>query len=130
TVDLPGLEAKPPNKFTKWLGFLLDTKLSFADHVAHWATKAKRLGDHLRSLGNTVRGPPPGPMREAVRACVVSVALYGAEAWYPGETDARERPIRTKTLVGKIERVVANACRAAVPAYSTAPNHALLWEAG
>src|SRR5262249_10811429 len=118
------------NQSTKWLGVVLDKRLSFAEHVAHWTTKAKRLGDHLRSLGNTTRGPPPGPMREAVRACVTSVALYGAEAWYPGETDSRGRPTRIKVLRRKPERAISNAGRAAVPAYSTTPNNAILREAG
>ena len=61
---------------------------------------------------------------------MTSVALYGAEAWYPGETDSRGRPTRTKVATGKIERAIANACRAVVPSYCTTPNNAILREAG
>ena len=80
----------------------------------------------MRSLGNTVRGPPLGLMREAVHAYVVSVALHRAEAWYLGEMDSKGRPTKTKGLAEKIERAIANACRTAVPAYSTFLNYALL----
>ena len=57
---------------------------------------------------------------------MTSVALYGAEAWYLGETDTRGRLTRTKGLVGKIERAIASACRAAVLAYRTTLNNAIL----
>ena len=69
----------------------MDRKLSFRDHVNYWAVKAERLGAHLRFLGNTTRGAPPHAMREAVRACVISMATYGAEAWYPSEKDSKGR---------------------------------------
>jgi len=62
--------------------------------------------------------------------CVISTALYGAEAWYPGETDSRGRPTRTKGVVGKIEQAIASASRAAIPTYRTAQNNAILREAG
>ena len=76
-----------------------------------------------------MRGPPPGPIREAIHAYVKSVALYNAEVWYPGETYTKGCLIRTKAQVGKIERAIASACQATVLAYSTTPNNAILREA-
>jgi len=60
----------------------------------------------------------------------MTVALHGAEAWYPGEFDSRGRLTRTKAAVDRIKRAIANACRAAIPTYRTAPNNAILREAG
>ena len=80
TVKLPGLNPGPPSQSTRYLRLFLDKRLSFTAHVKHWAIKARRLGDYLRSLSSTVRGAPLGPIREAVRACVISTTLYGVEA--------------------------------------------------
>ena len=46
--------------------------------------KAHKVTSLLRSLNRTVRGMPPNQAAKAVQACVVPVATYGAEVWWPG----------------------------------------------
>lgn len=130
TLVLPDLGPVQQKESTKWLGVHLDKKLTFKNHVQAWTAKAARIGSALRSLSNTTTGAPPGPMRQAIKACVVSIATHGQEAWYPGTHDYKGRPTRVKGLVYMINSTIANACRAAVPAYRTAPHDALLREAG
>ena len=79
-----GLLPEPPASESRWLGAILDTRLSWRPHVKTWAAKASRIGAHLQRLSGTKRGAPPQPLRTAVQACVVSVATYAAEAWFPG----------------------------------------------
>ena len=57
---------------------------------------------------------------------MISVTLYGAEAWYLGEIDTRGRLTRTKGLVGKIKRAIVSAYHAAIPAYRTTLNNTIL----
>ena len=72
----PTEEDKP----VRWLGVLLDRKLTFKAHVAAMAAKAAGHAAGIKALGNTVRGAPPRLLRQAVQACVVPVLCYGAEA--------------------------------------------------
>ncbi|KAH7169806.1 uncharacterized protein B0J16DRAFT_276730, partial [Fusarium flagelliforme] len=77
---------KHPEQALRWLGIWLDSRLSFRIHVETWTAKAQAVAYHLRGLANTVHGPLPSSVRNAVRACVEPVLLHGSEAWYPGTT--------------------------------------------
>ena len=66
---------------TRWLGVVLDTKLSFREHIRRWSGKAKQVACFVRSLGNTARGLPPAAASKLIRACALPVALFGAEAY-------------------------------------------------
>lgn len=71
---------KLPKMAMRWLGIWLDSTLTFRTHVEKWMTKAQAVAYHLRGLTNTKRGPLPSAVRNAIRACVEPVFLYGAEA--------------------------------------------------
>ena len=68
----------------RWLGVLFDRTLSFKWHAKSLAAKAYKISQALRSFSNTVRGVPPHLMRQAVVACVLPVAYFAAETWWPG----------------------------------------------
>src|SRR5439155_14094905 len=53
---------------------------------------------HLKSLSNTIRGAQPNLLHQAVRACVLPILLYAAEAWWPGKS----RPNRGKIISNRI----------------------------
>ncbi|EED14280.1 ankyrin repeat and socs box protein, putative [Talaromyces stipitatus ATCC 10500] len=72
--------------YLRWLGILFDKKLTFKWHVGEAASKALTVANALRSLGNTVRGVKPHLLQQAVSACVLHKAYYGAETWWPGRT--------------------------------------------
>lgn len=50
TVTLPGLGAIAPSPYTRWLGILLDTKLSFRPHINWVFSRGRQLALHLRRL--------------------------------------------------------------------------------
>ncbi|POS87655.1 hypothetical protein EPUL_002428 [Erysiphe pulchra] len=62
-----------------WLGIWLDRKLSFLDHATKWAAKASSVSGFLRRFNNSQRGLSRQLERQAIKACVIPVALYGAE---------------------------------------------------
>ncbi|WP_190869054.1 hypothetical protein, partial [Actinomadura sp. RB99] len=76
---------EPSRGPVRWLGAFFDPKLTFKAHVNTWCAKALRVANHLRSLNKTRKGAPPNSMALAASACVLPVALYAAEAWWPGK---------------------------------------------
>lgn len=127
----------PANQVTRWLGVWMDRKLSFLHHTRHWAAKGMAVAAHLRRLNKTVIGSPPHLVRQAVKTCILPTALYGAEAWWPGEstlTWRNKKPKETKHRCGQhmklLTKVLHMGLRAILPAYRTAPISALHREAG
>ncbi|KAI1005027.1 hypothetical protein K3495_g3185 [Podosphaera aphanis] len=91
---------KTNRPYTRWLGVYFDRTLSFKWHVRFLANKALVVGNALRSLGNTLRDVPLKLLRQAVTACVLPIACYGAETWWPGLTHAIS-PTRTVSILVK-----------------------------
>ncbi|EED12709.1 reverse transcriptase, putative [Talaromyces stipitatus ATCC 10500] len=117
---------------TPSLGILYDKKLTFKWHVGKIASKALTVANALRSLGNTARGVKPYLLQQAVLACVLHKAYYGAETWWPGRT--RPGPTQTSNRVGeylkKLTKVVLTGARAVLPVFRTTPISVLYWESG
>jgi hypothetical protein len=72
---------------TKWLGFWLDSKLSFKTHFEKRLASAKEALQRVASLSDINGGLPVNLMRRVVVAAVTSVALYGSEIWWRGQQD-------------------------------------------
>ncbi|GAB7336743.1 hypothetical protein MBLNU13_g10839t1 [Cladosporium sp. NU13] len=72
---------------TKWLGFWLDSKLSFKTHFENRMTSAKCALQRVASLSRSNGGLPMNLMRRVVVAAVTSVALYGSEVWWRCQQD-------------------------------------------
>lgn len=68
----------------RWLGVYLDPRLSFKQHVSTWCGKTLKLAQHMRRLNSVKRGAAPKALISAVDSCVIPVATYGAEVWWPG----------------------------------------------
>ncbi|KAI0992436.1 hypothetical protein K3495_g15749 [Podosphaera aphanis] len=119
--------------YLKWLGINFDKKLTFKYHIQIQAAKALKVANALRCLGNTVRGVPPHLSRQAVIACVLPIANFGAETWWPGVSRKKGNKIvsnRVGRHLAKLDKVYSAAARAILPAYRTVPSPALLREAG
>jgi hypothetical protein len=120
-VTLPGIGEITPSLYTRWLGVLLDTKLTFKAHINWVFSRGKQLAQHLKRLSNTQRGCPAASMRVAVIQCVFPTALYGAEVFYTGK--------RQQWVVNSLLSLFRKAALAIIPAYKTTPTAALLREA-
>lgn len=125
------------NQSTRWLGIWLDRKLSFLDHATKWSAKGISVSGFLRRLNNTQRGSSPQLVRQAIKACVIPVVLYGAEVWYPGTTEFGSRNgkhflknSRNGKQVSRLNRAIISGLRAVLPVYKTTPLPILYRESG
>lgn len=122
-----------PAEYIRWLGVYLDPQLSFKRHVSTWCGKGLKLAQHMRRLNSVKRGAAPIALITAVNSCIVPVATFGAEVWWPGLA----RPSAYKTVTpptsyhcGLIDKVIHMAIRAALPVWRTTPNVVLHREGG
>lgn len=122
-----------PADHIRWLGIHLDNRLNFKHHVATWSSKALKIAHHLRRLNYVKRGAAPRALVTAVEACVVSVATYGADVWWPGISRPTKKGIttpKTTYLCNLIDKVIHQGLRAALPVWKTTPNVVLHREGG
>lgn len=125
------------NQVTRWLGIWLDRKLSFLTHTKNWTAKAFAVAAHLRRLNNTQRGSPPHLVQQAIKTCVLSTALYGVEAWWPGESIITWNKGNHKLLKNRsglhlkqFSKAIISGIRAALPVFKTTPLPVLHRESG
>jgi hypothetical protein len=64
-----------------WLGFFLDTKLSYRKHVQIEVAAAQKVLQHIRRLENTQRSLSTQATRQLYTACILSTADYGVQLW-------------------------------------------------
>jgi hypothetical protein len=132
-AETHSIEAIPLDGAVRYLGIWLDQKLRFRKHVDTMAAKARRAVGGIKALSNTVRGAPVQLLRQAVQACVLPILCYGAEAWWPGKSRAvrgRETSNQVDGLVKRLDLVLRDALRGALPVYRTTPIPALHRELG
>ena len=119
----------------RWLGVWFDRKLKFRRHVSERTAKARQVAQHIRNLARTKDGPPASSLRKAVTTCVLSSALYGAEAWYGGRTRPSQHKkngatIEVSTRLGGLIKMVQSAitlaAREVLPVWRTTPLPALM----
>ena len=114
-----------PSKDIRWLGMRLDNRLSFKAHIDEWSGKAARTANFLRRINKTRKGAPPDAVAIAAKGCVLPLALYGAEAYFPGETRCSiRRPYQDVQTgytgrINKIQRALQAAARAVIPVWKT-----------
>ncbi|KAI0069733.1 hypothetical protein K474DRAFT_1566293, partial [Panus rudis PR-1116 ss-1] len=68
-----------PKPIIRYLGFYLDSKLTFKEHIRFYATKASSASQCMRMLGNSCRGLSPIHKRRLYIANILPVMLYGAQ---------------------------------------------------
>jgi ribonuclease HI len=69
---------------TRWLGILLDPKLSLRTHFKDRLQKAQNTEKRIRALCRT-SGLSPGAIWKIQKATIPAIALYGAELWWHGQ---------------------------------------------
>ena len=121
------IQPTPIKGCLRWLGVRFDRKLSFKLHVEHAVEKAKRAAGALRMLSGCAKGAPAALMRRAVTTCVLPVAMFASETWWPPPNSPSRR---ARGLAEKVDLALRVALRAALPAYRTTPTHLLHHAAG
>lgn len=122
-----------PVEYIRWLGVYLESHLTFRQHIATWCGKALKIAQHMRRLNTVRRGAAPGLLVMATNACVVPVAMYGAEVWWPGMTRPAAKGAvtpQTTHLCSLIDRALHLALRAELPVWRTILNAVLHRESG
>ncbi|GJE94756.1 hypothetical protein PsYK624_109280 [Phanerochaete sordida] len=71
-----------PSRSMRYLGFYLDPKLSFRDHVRFYGRRATSTVAALRMLGNSNRGLSTVDKRRLYLSNVLPVLTYGAQLWW------------------------------------------------
>lgn len=71
----------------KWLGFWLNSKLSFKTHFENRLVSAKGALLRVATLSRNIGGLSINLMRRVAVAAVTLVALYGSEVWWRGQQD-------------------------------------------
>ena len=69
-------------KVMRYLGFYLDPKLNFKEHIRYYTMKAASTVNTLRMLGNLSRGLSPVDKRRLYIANVMPVMTYRAHLWW------------------------------------------------
>ncbi|EED17290.1 hypothetical protein TSTA_111340 [Talaromyces stipitatus ATCC 10500] len=101
-------------------------------------SKALTIASALRSLGNMVHGMRPHLLQQAILACILRKAYFGAETWWPGRTHPRSRPqadtLPISNLVNKhlmdLSTVILIGARAVLPVFHTTQVPVLHRESG
>src|SRR5690606_13498767 len=85
-LRLPNGTMVVPKACLRWLGVWLDSKLSFKEHGNVKLAAAQQSLALIRQLANTEKGLSAAGMHYLYQSCVISVADYGSEVWWKGQT--------------------------------------------
>ncbi len=118
SIRLDSTDIKPKQSI-KWIGFILDSKLLFNQHVRSAATKAMHALDSMHLLANTARGLHQEHLRRLYIACIRPIMTYGSPVWWS------QKKLHTKEL----ERVQNKALRWICATFRTTPISAMEIEA-
>lgn len=121
-VTLPGDQEVIPKDIVKWLGFYFDQHLTFKTHINTRTSQARQAFERMRRLASTGYGLSFSALRNIYRACVLSIADYGAPVWAT-TSKAKSRPLQalqskaTKRILGvfKTAPTLASEVEAALP---------------
>ncbi|KAB0790126.1 hypothetical protein PPYR_15554 [Photinus pyralis] len=101
----------PNTQEIKFLGIILDSKLTWAKHINHLITKCKIIINRIRVIGSYTWGADRETLSKVINAFIGSRLQYGAEVY----TNA------SKTYMNKIESVWNSALRIVTGAFRTSP---------
>ena len=121
------------NLYLKWLGIHFDRKLTFRKNVHVQASKALKVTNVLRSLGNTVQGVSPRLSRKVIKSCILPIAHFGTPTWWPGKTREKGDQIisnRVGSHLDILDKVHKACARVILPAYRATPTSVPFRESG
>ena len=121
SMVLPNGTELHPLPSVRWLGILLDRKLSFRPHVENRIAAAGRALSSLLRLSTTEKGLTLSNMRQLYQACILPVIDFGSEVWWKGYNQ--------DYLVKRIQLVQNTASRRILGAFRSTPTDLLDVEA-
>ena len=71
-----------PRNIWRYLGFIFNRKLSFCQHINHYANKAILTVKCIKILRNLVCGLIPHQKQLLYRSCILPIALYSFQLWH------------------------------------------------
>ncbi|KAI0995413.1 hypothetical protein K3495_g12766 [Podosphaera aphanis] len=92
-----------------------------------------KVAQHMRRFNSAYHGAAPMPLVRAVDACIVPVATFGSDVWWPGLKRLTVRGLSTPSttnLCNMVDKAILMGLRAALPVMRTTPNVVLHREAG
>ena len=109
-IRLPNFTCKFQKEVTRYLGFWLNSKLSFREHFHIQYQKAEKV---LQSIAPMAKqsGLPSSLVQKIQVATVQSITLYGSELWWEGQKHYQE----------KIQKLLNKQARAITGLFSTTP---------
>lgn len=104
-----------PASTMRYLGFYLDPRLTFKEHVRFYATKACSTVTAMRMLGNSVRGMSPVDRRRLYISNVLPLVTYGAQLWWHPQWKG------IKAFLDPLQKAQSRAARWITGAFRTTP---------
>ena len=104
-----------PKGLIRYLGFFLDSELSWNAHVTFYFNRAFSTLRALRMLGSSIRGLGTLQKRHAYQACALLVLTYGLPLWFA------ENGAGVKSRLNKINKVHSHACKWITGCFRTTP---------
>lgn len=104
-----------PKKCIRYLGFWIDHKLNFKQHVTNMANKGMSTVHAMRMLGNSCRGLQTYQKRVLFISNVLPVLTYGIQLWWKNDANSN------KNLIKKLQNVQNVALRWITGCFRTTP---------
>jgi ribonuclease HI len=106
-VRIPGSDPIMPEEHCRFLGVIIDYKLSWDQHIKHTQARAAKSLGAMSCLAGSTWGTGYRGLRQVYNAIVLPQLLYGSSAWFAPTAD------RGKYLVTKVEKLASIQYRAA-----------------
>ncbi|KAF8752989.1 Reverse transcriptase (RNA-dependent DNA polymerase) [Rhizoctonia solani] len=106
-----------PKDVVRWLGFYLDRKLNFKEHIQTMAVKARATLAGLRMLANSQNGLSVRHARILFKASVTPILTYGLPLWFHGR--------RQLSLLEPLRKVQNQGLRWILGAFRTTPTRCM-----
>lgn len=120
--------------YTRWFGVYFKKLLSFKLPTRFLTAKDLKVAKALRSSENTTKVASPRLIRQACFVCILPIANYDAETWWPGRKRISKSNTSVSTRVEEylslIHKFKALCARDIIPVYKTTLVSILSCEAG
>ncbi|RKL20549.1 hypothetical protein BFJ72_g15022 [Fusarium proliferatum] len=117
-----------PKKTCKYLGLIMDTTLTWKQHIDEVQRKVTKTVNALSMLGGSTWGATMRELRKIYKGVAVPQMMYACSAWSNANWRTRDKPYTEKTL-SKLQSLQARAARVISGAYKATSMPALDVEA-
>jgi ribonuclease HI len=108
-----------PKKTCKYLGLIMDSTLTWKQHIDEIQRKVTKTVNALSSLGGSTWGVTMREMRKIYKGVAVPQMMYACSAWSNANWRTRDKPYTERTL-SKLQSLQARASRVISGAYKAA----------